>query len=541
MEQVVLVAINAKFCHTSLAVRSLGAYLRQNGIETVRCEFTINESADDLLEALVETGGTTFCFSCYLWNMALVQRLGRELKQLLPRARIVLGGPEVSFDPEAEDYSFADTIVCGEGEEALLSYLRGTDCPRVVQARPVSSLDMLPPAYDDLEEVRDRIVYYESSRGCPFSCAYCLSSATKGVRYLSLERVYEDLLRFGEKKVSLVKFVDRTFNADGKRAVAIWRFLLEHCPDTRFHFEIAAEWLDEEQLAVLAQFPPGRVQLEIGVQSTCGETLQAVHRKSDTERLFDRVRRVMKPGNIPVHLDLIAGLPYEGYERFGQSFDEVYALSPDCLQLGFLKMLKGSAIRRDAEQYGYCYSPYPPYQVRYNQFLSYGEICRLERIANLLEKYYNSGVFVHTLAFAVQQFPSAFAMWEELEAFYKDRCGRLPVAQKKLYALFGEFYIESGRPHGDRVLEYLRLDQYRNGIRAPKHPDEGAELQKLLFSLLEQPGFLETYLPQMQQMRRTEIVKQVCLGRFSLPEEVYYLFTHTKTICLGGEPWNSQK
>ena len=320
-----LVAINAKYCHTSLSVRSLASYIKSRGEDAAVFEFTINDSVSNIIKKLAMSGAGVFAFSCYIWNIAVVKRIAVDLKIILPQAKIWLGGPEVSFDPES--YSFANKIFCGEGERAFLSELK-SDSGRVVRGEPIENLDELPFPYDDLENLDNRILYYESSRGCPYNCSYCLSSSFKGVRFKSLDKVFSDLKRFDDANVRLVKFVDRTFNADKKRANRILEFILNECKNTSFHFEIEGELLDDEQIELLEKFPKGKVQLEIGVQSTDRRTLEAVRRYSDTDKLLDIIGQLSKRDNVHIHTDLIAGLPYETYERFKKSFDDLFERKP---------------------------------------------------------------------------------------------------------------------------------------------------------------------------------------------------------------------
>ena len=327
MKKILLVALNAKYCHTSLSVRSLHAFCKKQGVDSCFVEHTINETASYILSELVKARADVYAFSCYIWNIELVKRLCRDLRQIMPDVVVLLGGPEVSFDPENPEYDFADHIICGEGEAALAAFMFTNDAyPRVINGSLTDPLSSIPFAYEDLEDIDGRLVYYESSRGCPFSCSYCLSSTISGVRFLELERVFTDLLRFEQAGVRLVKFVDRTFNANPERALKIWSFIRENCPTVSFHFEIAADLLTDEQIILLSSFEEGRIQLEIGIQSTCDNTLRAVDRNVELEKIASAVRRLRQSDNIHLHLDLIAGLPFENYERFGHSFDWVYAL-----------------------------------------------------------------------------------------------------------------------------------------------------------------------------------------------------------------------
>lgn len=479
-DKLVLVAVNAKYCHTSLSVRSISGYLKAYGYNIPVAEFTINDRSSRIVRRLYELSEDVYAFSCYIWNIEIVKDVCKELKILRPDAKIWLGGPEVSFDPES--YLFADRIFCGEGEKAMLSVLNGSCDDRIVQGANLQNLDELPFLYDDLENVSEKIVYYESSRGCPFNCSYCLSSSMRGVRYRSLERVFEDILAFEKSGAGLVKFVDRTFNADKKRAVAIWDFIKDNCKNTSFHFEIEGELLDSEQIKLLKEMPKGRVQLEIGVQSTNPETLSAVNRKSDIKKLLGIISEISKPGNIHIHADLIAGMPYESYDRFKQSFDELYAAKPHCIQLGFLKLLKGSGIRIECEKWNYKFSPKAPYTVLSNDFISYDEIKKLEDIEYLVDKLHASGCFEASLEAETNRFNSPFAYFEALSVFmnehgYFDR----PISRKTLYRIMYDFHGEDAE-----FLKILKLDYLdANGRPAPLFMGED--------KLFEIHGFEEKY------------------------------------------------
>lgn len=462
-DTLVLVALNAKYCHTSLSVRSLKGYLKKYGFDLMIAEFTINDRVSRVVRKLVELDEDVYAFSCYIWNIEMIKEICSELLVINPDVKIWLGGPEVSFDPE--NYDFADRIICGEGEDALLQILRGDSIDRIVKGTPLSNLDDLPFLYDDLDDVSDRMVYYESSRGCPFNCSYCLSSSAKGVRFRSLPLVFEDIIKFEKSGVSLVKFVDRTFNADKSRAIEIWRFIKDNCQNTSFHFEVEGELLDDEQIELLSLMPKGRVQLEIGVQSTNPETLSAVNRKSDIKKLLDIIRRISKPGNVHIHADLIAGMPYEGYSRFGKSFDELYRAKPHCIQLGFLKLLKGSGIREKCKEWNYKFSTKAPYTVLENDFLSYSELKKLEDIEYLVDKLHGSGCFEETLNYETERFGSPFAYFEAISEFMNENgLYDRPLSRKYLYKVLYDFHGED-----ENFLKILKLDYLdANGRPVPK-------------------------------------------------------------------------
>lgn len=523
MKSVTLIALNAKYCHTSLAVRSISATCRERGINAAVIEHSVNEPFREIMKSVLQCESDIYAFSCYLWNIELIRKICTDLKILKPDCEILLGGPEVSFDPEI--YGFADVIVCGEGETAVPDYILGKVTGAVVHGTPVSPLDTLPFCYseEDLEKNRHRLIYYESSRGCPYACSYCLSSVEKGVRFKSIEKVCEELKRFDAAGVDLVKFVDRTFNADRKRALAIWKFAAEVCTHTKFHFELAGELLTDEELTYLQTVPKDRFQFEIGIQSTHPDTLRAVDRSEKLSVLFDRIRQLVEAGNIHIHTDLIAGLPYETYEIFKKSFNDVYALGSDCLQLGFLKLLKGSKIRREADTFHYRYSSAAPYEIYENAFIKRDEIFRLEQMAETVERYYNSHAFEKSIPYAVSRFPSSFAFYE---AFSKSFDTFGAVAQKKLYEIFYQFY--TNQFGADSLFtEYLKFDwaKQMKGSVPPAYMGRQETLQPVLFQLLDKDGFKEMYLPDFVGVKNKEIVKHVFIRKFEMPDTKIYLFS----------------
>lgn len=367
--KIALVAINGSFAHTSLAIRCLRAPLERDGFEVVLSESTLRDRFSHVLEHLWRENADVYGFSCYIWNLTEVLKLSKALHEIRPHARIVLGGPEVSFATERfDDMEHIDAIVCGEGEKALLALCRafrdGSPFERIIHAMsPIDDMESTGILYRDGEECGG-ILYYESSRGCPYSCTYCLSSATHGVRMKSIETTLADMEAFERLRanIGIIKFVDRTFNADVQRANAIWSALSEERFTKKYHFEVCATLLNEESFQILSRFQKGKIQLEFGLQSTNAETLAAASRHVDPTRVIANVRRIREMGNIHVHLDLIAGLPYESYERFAESFDDAYGAT-DLLQLGFLKLLYGTELRARMNEYGYKCLSEPPYTV----------------------------------------------------------------------------------------------------------------------------------------------------------------------------------
>lgn len=431
-----LVAINAKYIHSNLAVYCLEAYAREHGIDVEKKEYTINHNADDILAGIYKDNPQVVCFSCYIWNIAYVRELIRELKKVRPQMQIWVGGPEVSYCAQGflQEEAEVTGVMRQEGEETFLQLCRrefeGLEDVKGITYRlngeivenpdrAPMNLDELPFSYTNPKDLEHRIMYYESSRGCPFSCSYCLSSVDKKLRFKSLEKVYKELDVFLEWKVNQVKFVDRTFNAKKEHAMSIWKYLNEHDNGvTNFHFEIAADLLDEEQLQLLSKLRPGLVQLEIGVQSTNEETLKEVRRHTDLDKIWSNVDALIRSNNCHIHLDLIAGLPYEGYERFKQSFHQVYAHAPHQLQLGFLKVLKGSYMAEMKEEYQVLYHDRPPYEVLETKWITFEEILALKQVEEMVEMYYNSGQHKTLLSLLETAFTSAYDLYEGLAAFY---------------------------------------------------------------------------------------------------------------------------
>ena len=446
MNKFLLVAVNAKYIHSNPAIYSLRGYVDgalRSYVELA--EYTINQSLQDMMADIYTRKPKVIGFSCYIWNWRLIQELLEELPKLLPDTDIWLGGPEVSYAAESvlKDFPQVKGIMVGEGEatfEELLSrYVRQWEMPKeqceelkqiaglclptgYTPMRRLTDMNRLPFLYEDLEPFANRIIYYESSRGCPYRCSYCLSAIDKTVRLRDINVVKRELQFFLDHKVAQVKFVDRTFNCNHEHAMAIWQYLYENDNNvTNFHFEISADILREDEIALLNQLRPGLVQLEIGVQSTNPTTIKAIDRVMNVERLEQIVAAIHRGNNIHQHLDLIAGLPYEDYLSFGNSFNRVYAMKPHALQLGFLKVLKGSPIEKRAQEFGIVHGNRPPYEVLCTEWLSYEDVLRLKRIEEMVELYYNSNQFTHTLPVLEQAFSSAFQMFEKLASYFEEQ------------------------------------------------------------------------------------------------------------------------
>lgn len=442
--KILLVGINAKYIHSNLAIHYLRAYAKEYASSITLKEFTINQYTEDILHKIYIEKPDFIGFSCYIWNMSMVLELSLELKKILPDLKIWLGGPEVSFDAKSQllEHPFVEGIMYGEGEETFLQVLhyymgqtsslsdikgiayRDKDLEKeeitINPYREEMNLSLVPFAYEDMQEFENKIIYYETSRGCPYSCSYCLSSVDKKVRLRDISLVKKELSIFLEHKVPQVKFVDRTFNCNHAHALAIWQFIKEHDNGiTNFHFEVSADILNEEEIKLLNSMRVGLVQLEVGVQSTNEATIKAITRHMDLDKLKGIVLKIQQGNNIHQHLDLIAGLPYEDLITFRNSFNEVYDMKPDQFQLGFLKVLKGSAMYQQSLKWGIVYRSAPPYEVLYTKWLSYEDILKLKSVEEMVEVYYNSGQFEYSVKFLLHFFDTPFDFYARLGEFYE--------------------------------------------------------------------------------------------------------------------------
>lgn len=492
--KIIICGINAKYIHSNLAIYNLRCYADQHAgtnDEIILKEYTINHYVENILRDLYEEKPDLVVFSCYIWNISYVRELAQELKKVLPGLIIWAGGPEVAY--HAADFlkenPYVDLIMCGEGEKLfsdMISFCDGDfskyceqTMPGTVYRKgeqildygfaPIMNMDEVPFVYNDFELFSHKIIYYESSRGCPFSCSYCLSSVDKTIRFRSLELVYTELDRFLAARVPQVKFVDRTFNCDRKRALNIWQYIQEHDNGvTNFHFEVSADLLDEAAFSLFEQMRPGLIQLEIGVQSTFLPTVTAIRRRMDLGKVFANVDRVHKMRNIHQHLDLIAGLPEENLEQFKTSFNEVYVHEPDQLQLGFLKVLHGTFMESMIEEYGIRYRSQPPYEVLSTKWLSYDDVNILKGVEELVEMYYNSGQYANILKYAIPYYSSPYDFYHAFAAYYKEkeyhklnhtRMRKYEILKEFLSQTLGKSAMEEGY-QGNIADEMLILDLY---------------------------------------------------------------------------------
>lgn len=505
---VLLAAINAKYIHSNLAVYSLRAYANTKGHDVQIAEYTINQRTDYILEQIYRKKPDVLAFSCYIWNIDYVLEVAEEFHKLCPEVPIWAGGPEVSFETEQflTEYPFFTGLMMGEGERSFeavcdayevchleLTHGSGQERRGVLQSGPAENIeellehidgitywkrngdiavrplknllpmDEIPFAYSDMSDFANRIVYYESSRGCPFNCSYCLSSVDKTLRFRSLPLVFQELQFFLDHRVPQVKFVDRTFNCRHDHAFAVWKYIKEHDNGiTNFHFEVSADLLNREELELISDMRPGLIQLEIGVQSTHEKTIHEIHRTMRLPEVKAAVAYVKRGRNIHQHLDLIAGLPFEDYETFRKSFDDIYAWKPDQLQLGFLKVLKGSYMYEHAEEYGIMYRTKAPYEVLSTKWLSYDEVLEIRLVEEMLEIHYNSGQFLTALSVLEKQYKSAFLMFLDMGRFYRKKgyldCNHSRVRRTEIFL---EFAVSVGAKREEFFREALLFDLYK--------------------------------------------------------------------------------
>ena len=568
-----LAAVNAKYIHSNPAIYSLRAYA---GVELAPyielAEYTINHYVQDVLADIYKRRPDAIGFSCYIWNWRMIQELIVELPKLLPEVDIWLGGPEVSFDaPELlKQYPQVTGIMIGEGEATFKELLEwyvgqqsielGENCAGLclpqgyTSMREPLNMNELPFLYDKLDNFANRIIYYESSRGCPYRCSYCLSSIEKSVRLRDINIVKRELQFFLDNKVKQVKFIDRTFNCNHDHAMAIWQYLYENDNGvTNFHFEISADILREDEIALLSKLRPGLAQLEIGVQSTNPQTILAVNRVMNVEKLERIVRAIYKGHNIHQHLDLIAGLPFEDLESFANSFNQVYAMRPHQLQLGFLKVLKGSLMHTQAAEYGIFYMNKPPYEVLYTKWLSYDEVLRLKQVEEMVELYYNSSQFTHTLPFLERAFANPFAMYGAMADFYaKEGYFTNSPARAYRYEILLRFAELVDAKNKEIYKELLTYDMYlRENLKSrPSFATEiTTEDKENIRSIYQREEKDRTLLPNHQQYDWKQLSKMTHIepfyyavwnleellqeGRFQ--KKVYVLFDYSLRNPLNSE------
>ncbi|MBP5306127.1 MAG: DUF4080 domain-containing protein [Lachnospiraceae bacterium] len=546
--KILLVGINTKYIHTNPAVYYLRGYvlneaenraLYENSMEIA--EYTINMDKDAILRDLYLKNADVYCFSCYLWNIDLVDYLMRELSKLKPSVKIWIGGPEVSFDAveRLEKEPYITGIIRGEGEKSFYlvaeDYIEGKGEISGIIDSPNMDLDDVPFPYDDLSAFDGKIVYYESSRGCPFKCAYCLSSVDRHVRLRSMDLVEKELKAFLDAKVPLVKFVDRTFNVNKEHTRRIIEFIRDNDNGlTSFHFEIAAELVDEEDIRLFGSLRRGAAQLEIGVQTTNKETLKAINRNSDIEKLKRIVKSLQDNKNMHIHLDLIAGLPYEDMESFKRSFNEVYLMHGDQLQLGFLKVLKGSPMEERIEDYKLVYSELPPYEVHSTKWLSYGDIIELKEVEEMLETYHNSGQYTNILEYVEKVFPDPYSIYKGLADYYKEN-GYAGLAHNRYekYSILRDFLISNYPADEEEITERILIDLYlRENVKS--RPDYGQRglIPKDEYNEFFKSGRYKEYLPGYADHSSVQSAR---LAHIEKVKDGYLIFDYSAKDVITGD------
>ena len=546
--KILLVAINAKYIHSNLAVYCLKAYAEKNmpqdvNVQIELAEYTINQNRDEILKDIYRRQAEMICFSCYIWNLDYVESMIRDVKKVMKDVIIWAGGPEVSYDSRETLGRLPELtgVMKGEGEKTFAKLCKvygnrseaselsleqidgitfrcpdGTICER--PWRVPMDLSEVPFVYHDMKKFENKIIYYETSRGCPFSCSYCLSSIDKRLRFRSLDLVFNELQFFLDHKVPQVKFVDRTFNCKHDHAMAIWKYIHEHDNGiTNFHFEVAADLLNDEEIRLIRQMRPGLIQLEIGVQSTNTDTIREIRRTMRLEEVREHVARIKEKGNIHQHLDLIAGLPYEDIKSFRKSFDDVYSMRPDQLQLGFLKVLKGSYMQEMQQEYELRYKDEPPYEVLSTKWLPYSDVIELKGIEEMVEIYYNSGQFTHVVEALVENYASAYQMYQDLWQYYEehDYMG-IQHRRSARYEIVLDFVKEKYPEQADGMRELLTYDYYlrENAKSRPEFAGEDATDKRFVRAFYEEEEKERKHLPGYEQFDRNQMRKMTHLEYF---------------------------
>ena len=560
MKKVILAALNAKYIHSNLALRYLSRFQdnnRKHYVETM--EFTINQRLNFIAEELFRKQPDVVLFSCYIWNVEMLRQLCPILKKIMPDCVIGFGGPEVSYESETflRENPAVDFVMRGEGELVFTKYLEHLDAGNPATLGEIESLTyrqgdeifstpqmhpmdlaLLPfPYEDDFSDVQNQIIYYESSRGCPYHCGYCLSSVENGVRFVPLDKVLPDLQKFLDKNVPQVKFIDRTFNCKKSHAMAIWKYLHEHDNGvTNFHFEITADLIDQETIDFLKTVRKGLFQFEIGVQSTNPQTIRAINRNVDFAALSEIVQQIKDGGNIHQHLDLIAGLPYEDYDSFGCSFNDVYALHPEQLQLGFLKVLKGSMLHQKQKEFEIVYHDTAPYEVLTTHELPYADTLRLKYVEEMVETYYNSGRFLNTLAYLVPLYESPFAFFEALSQFWVgENYHYLGLSKMGLFDVLWRF-VEQNPKVDKRKLQWemkfdIALHEKPKKLPAWLTVTNEEQWHDKVFAFYGNPTLWQKCLPHYKSNK--EAIRQTHLEVFGDEKQKAVLFDYGKRDLLG--------
>ena len=541
--KVLLTAINSKYIHSNLAVRYLRSFAKDLDYEGEIKEFTINDREERILEEIIREKPDVVAFSTYIWNVEMVSRISNLIKRVDSNIEILYGGPEVSFDSRTFlKENVGEYVIEGEGEKTYRDFIlyklgkmelqevrglhyKNNETVYSNEKRPLMDMGEIIFPYETDEDLSNKIVYYEASRGCPFNCKYCLSSTSHGVRFLNIDRVRKELKYFIDKRVRLVKFVDRTFNCNHKFAMAIWEFLINSDTETQFHFEISADILKDEEIEILSKAPEGRFQFEVGVQTTNDEVLRNINRFVNFSHIKEKVEELMAIKNIKQHLDLIAGLPGEDYISFKKSFNDVYSIRPEEIQLGFLKLLKGSSMREEANRYGMEYSPYPPYEILKTDMVSYEEMLKLKKVEEMVDKYYNSGKFNYIIKYFENKFHSPFEFYYKLGVFFENKgYFNKNIGNIEYYKVFLDFNYEILKQDNKFINEivkfnYLLYNKKRglpDFLRSNISKEEEKEIKS---SLREKYSFKEYHLEKFC----IDLEEYVKSGQI-IEKECYYLF-----------------
>ncbi|AWK52633.1 B12-binding domain-containing radical SAM protein [Clostridium beijerinckii] len=543
--KVLITAIDSKFIHSNLAVRYLKNFTKDLDYEAKIKELTINDREERILEEIIKEKPDIVAFSTYIWNVELISRVANLIKRVNPQIEILYGGPEVSFDARTFlQNNVGEYVIEGEGEKTYRDFIlyklgeikieevRGlhykiNDVVSSNEKRPLMSMDEIVFPYEEDEDLSNKIVYYEGSRGCPFNCKYCLSSTSHGVRFLDVDRVLKDLMYFINKKVRLVKFVDRTFNCNPKFAMAIWDFLIKQDTNTQFHFEISADILNEEEIKLLANAPKGRFRFEVGVQTTNDDVLKNINRFVNFTDIKEKVLEIEALRNIDQHLDLIAGLPGEDYNSFKKSFNDMYEIKPEEIQLGFLKLLKGSSMREDADKYGMEYSPYPPYEILKTDKLSYEELLKLKKVEEMVDKYYNSLKFNYIIKYFEGKFDSPFDFYYSLGMFFENKgYFNRNIGNAEYYKVFLDFnesILEESNKNLKEIVRfnYLIFNKKRGLPEFLRSDMEKEEEKNIKEKLKDQYSFKEYHLEKFS----VNLEKYV-LSNEIIEDDSYYVFNN---------------
>ena len=545
--KILLAAVNSKYVHTNLALKYIYKAIEKENVEIK--EYTINMQIDNIVQDITDNEYDLICFSVYIWNVEYVLKISKILKEINSNIKILLGGPEVTYSSEKilKNNNQIDYVMLGEGEEVYPEFLEEFKYNKVTHKNisrrennemiigsvaKIFNTENIPRVAQMMADEYDgKIIYFESSRGCPFRCSYCLSSLEKTVRPFEINRVKEELKILLDKNVRIIKFVDRTFNYSKERALDLWKFIVANRKDTICHFEIAAHILDKETIDFLKTVPKDALQFEIGVQTTNEDTIKEINRSTSFEKIRDSIIMLKEAKNIHFHLDLIAGLPCENYDSFKNSFNEVFELKPECLQLGFLKLLSGCKITVEKEKHGYKYVPYPPYEVISNDYLSYNELKKLKKVETVLDIYNNSEVFKHTMEYVLENTNSAFDFFEKVSLYYEQKeLFKKSIGLEEAFDVLYEYYKED--KDINIIKEYLKLD-YNIKFNSKRYwfeNDNEDDIKEYVDRTIKNEEIFEKELKPYKELTRADKLKTLKFVKFNynvidkVKEKVIYIF-----------------